>query len=388
MSAAVIAVPLCVFAPASPASALALPDGAVTVEFPNAAEYAGGWTEGTIRLTNKTGTSLTGVHPYLSLQGASYDPAVPSSVLVEVADGPGAPWKPLATRTIGELRDVRGDLAPAAGMDLPAGYDHTWRVRVRLLQVATEGPTSDMGVGVFVAKGSTSNGNYVDLQGDGRTMLRVSGLETSYTGLPKEFPADAKPHEFQVHLKTRNKADWHLSRASFGMDLDRAMSGTSACDARIEVKDPQGVWHKVKNEAAGRSELDVDVAKWATGPVDHKVLQARISIGGGYATPTNHWIAFGYYPGAGPNNYYEKADFTTVTVSGAPKCAGDATTTTPTTAPSTPATAAPVPPAQGKPELAETGDDNGNTATLLGVAGVLALAAGAGTTFAVRRRRG
>ncbi|WP_020557372.1 hypothetical protein [Embleya scabrispora] len=261
------------------------------------------------------------------------------------------------------MKDVRGDLAPAAGLDIPAGYDHTWRVRVRLLQVATQGPTSDLGVGLFVAKGWTPDGNsYEGLEGDGRSMLRVAGLETSYTGLPKQIPADAKPHEFQVHIKTRNNADWHLTYpSSFGMDLDRSMSGTSACDARIEVKDPQGTWHKVKNSAEGMIGGDVDLAKWATGPVDHKVLQARISIGGGYATPTNHMIGFGYYPGAGPNNYYEIAKFTTTAVPGAAKCAGNESPA-PTTSPSTPT-------------------------TLVGIAGALVLAAGAATTFAVRRRR-
>ncbi|MFI6582703.1 LPXTG cell wall anchor domain-containing protein [Embleya sp. NPDC050493] len=386
VGAAVVAVPLCVLTPASSAFAEGtLPDGAVTVTFPDAVEYAGGWTEGTVRLKNPTGTPLTGMHPYLALQGASYDPAVPSSALVEVADGPGAPWKPLATRTIGEMRDVRGDLAPAAGLDIPAGYDHTWRVRVRLLQVSVEGPTRDLGVGVFVAKSQTPQGNYVDLEGNAGNKLRVAGLEASYVGLPKQIPADAKPHEFQVRITTRNKADWHLNPASFGLDLERSMDGTTACEAQIEVKDPQGAWHKVKNRAEGMVGGDVDIAKWATGPVDNKIIQARITIGGGYATPAAHEIGFGYYPGAGPNNYYPTAKFTTVAVPGAAKCAGD-DSATPTTAPSTPATAAPVPPAQGRPELAETGDDD-NTTTLIGVAGALALAAGAGTVFAVRRRR-
>ncbi|WP_161500940.1 LPXTG cell wall anchor domain-containing protein [Embleya scabrispora] len=385
VAAAVVAVPLCALAPASTAYASNLPEQAISVSFPNPVQYTGGWSEGTVRLTNPTQSTHTGVHPYLRLSRLPQHPLAS----VEFSETPGGAWKPLTTTTDPETGDITGDLGPAAGVTVAPGYDHAWRVRVRLPQMPTEGPVNDVNVALVVATGVRPGGNFEGIVGVDGGELRVTGLNTSYTGLPKQVPADAKPHEFQVHIKTQNKADWHLGKSSFGLDLGRSMSGTSACDAQIEVKDQQGTWHKVKNGAEGMTSGDVDLANWATGPVDDRVVQARISVGGGYATPANHVLGFGYYPGAGPNNYYEKFEFTTVAVPGAAKCAGGETTP-PTTAPTTPtdpSTAAPVPPAKGGgTELADTGSDNGNTMTLVGVASALVLV-GAGTTVVLRRRR-
>ncbi|PYC87576.1 hypothetical protein C7C46_04055 [Streptomyces tateyamensis] len=232
--------------------------------------------------------------------------------------------------------------------------------------------------------------------------VKPGGLTTTISGLPAQIPLDGKPHPFQVSIKTANHFDWHLTKASFlvfaGQGIAGADAGPSACDGEVDVQDPAtGVWHKVGTKIAGGEDNDVDLVKWATGPVDNRVLNARISLGKNWkSNPKGAELSFGYYPGEGPNYFWTTQTFTTTQVAGAPDCvshdgsaagtpspAPAAATTAGTAATTGSATATATPAATGGKELASTGSSGSG---LIAGAGAALLAAGAGVLVLMRRR--
>ncbi|MFE4599504.1 hypothetical protein ACFRKE_01440 [Kitasatospora indigofera] len=215
----------------------------------------------------------------------------------------------------------------------------------------------------------------------------LTGLDVALSGLPKAIPADGKAHSFQVTIKTANAFDWHLTKASFFLYTGDGVKQPTACDAEIDVQNPaDGSWHRIGLEAVAMDEGDVDLTKWATGPVDNRTLNARIALGKGYTSTASTSIGFGFYPGAGPNHFWTMTGFAATPVDGAPACLDLAA---PAASPSAAASTTTKKPAPAKASassapLAETGSDGtGLTAAI--AAGLLAVGA---TVVVGARRRG
>ncbi|MFI9099621.1 LAETG motif-containing sortase-dependent surface protein [Streptomyces fildesensis] len=360
---------------------------------PKSLEVGGAWGTGAVTVHNTGDTEDTKNHLYIVI-GAEVFTGI-DQVQAEYADGAGDSWHPLtllgldlgstSNKVLGATADVTG-----SALHLAPHSSHTYRVRLRLPQSAETEPVQDIGLEADLAPGTDKGNQPTDWAARAFQDIKVAGLTTTVTGLPANIPADGKPRTFQVTMKAANHIDWHLSKSSFFLWQGQKygqMTGPSACDAEVDVLDPVGhVWHRVGLGAAGWNQLDVDVAHWATGPVDQRVLTARITLGAGFkSTPKDTELDFGYYPGSGPNNFWTTSRFTSAQAAGAPKCVnpGKAVPVT-TPSPSASATSHEVPDA-AKPgrELAETGAD-GSTSLLGGAAALLAL--GAGTAFVTRRR--
>ncbi|WP_280668280.1 MULTISPECIES: hypothetical protein [unclassified Kitasatospora] len=225
--------------------------------------------------------------------------------------------------------------------------------------------------------------------------IAITGLSVSFVGLPDVVPQDGKPHEFQVSVKSANHIDWKLPAASF-----KVWTGTSpgsgylnpgtfgACDAEIDVRDPATKsWHRIN--AGGipgdQNTKDVDLARDATGPVDDRVIDARITLGRNFKNkPDNVLLSFGDDVHPGVSIFDTARDFHSAVVAGAPDCVNpNAVDTVATSTTATPTKPSPSKAAGQGPELAFTGSSG--TGTIAGLGAAL-LVGGGGIAFGLRRR--
>ncbi|MFI9361918.1 hypothetical protein ACIG5E_12785 [Kitasatospora sp. NPDC053057] len=379
-------------------------DHSVTVDGFTAVEAGGGWSEGTVTVKNDADAPYSGQHLvlYFGSEMLGMD-----QVAAEYADGTSGAWKPvkLVNQDLGakpaDHQGVATDLT-GAGIDVQPHTSRTFKLRFKLVQSTHEGPRQDVELEAFLAPTMDANGLAKDftVRAVGKS-VKTTGLTTAVTGLPKDVPADGKPHAFQVSIKTANGFDWHLTKASFFLWAGQkygSMEGPAACDAQVDVQDPKdGSWHKVGLRAGGIEGQEVDLTKWATGPVDNRVLNARVTLGKNFKTDTDASLNFGYFPGADQALFWVTKPIAATPVDGAPECLGQnspapapSTTTAPAVVPVTASTttAAPAMPAAAThsgAELADTGSDGvGLTA---GIAGALLAAGGAAVVLTRRRTR-
>ncbi|MFJ4188241.1 hypothetical protein [Kitasatospora sp. NPDC089509] len=382
-------------------------DHSVTVDGFASVEAGGGWSEGTVTVKNDADAAYSGQHLvlYIGSEILGVD-----QVAAEYADGVSGAWKPvkLTDQDLGAKpaghQGVATDLTGAA-VDVQPHATRTFKLRFKLLQSTHEGPTQDIGIQAFLAPSMGADGQAKDFTARAvGKRAKTTGLTTTVTGLPKDVPADGKPHAFQVSIKTANGFDWHLTQASFFLWAGQKygkMTGPAACDAQVDVQDPKdGTWHKTSMQAGSVEGQLVDLTKWATGPVDNRVLNARVTLGKNFKTDTDASLNFGHFPGADESLFWVTQPIAATPVDGAPECLGQTaptsapTTTTPAvvpaTAPATSATAAATPAtpataAHKGAELAETGSNGvGLTA---GIAGALLAAGGAAIALTRRRTR-
>ncbi|MER7703346.1 hypothetical protein ABTX81_10640 [Kitasatospora sp. NPDC097605] len=415
MAAALVASPIALTAPAAHAAGTD-PAHSVRLDGFGSVEPGGGWSEGTVTVKNDTDQPSTGEHVlvYFGSQMLGLD-----QIVAEYADGASGTWQPVklvAQDLGGQTGGQEGTAADLTGADVEVQphAEKTFKLRFKLVQSKQQGPWMDVTVEAFVGPRLGQDGQAKEwVARTGRT-VKVNGLTTTIEGLPQSVPADGKPHPFKVSIKTANKFDWHISTASFFLWQGQgvgSMSGPAACDAEVDVQDPKdGSWHRVELGAVGMTGGSVDVAKWASGPVDDKVLNARITLGRNFKLdPSDPRLGFGYFPGAGDVLFWTTQRLATTPVDGAPDCVNpNAPTpsvrpsTTPTAAPSTAAvpgkaatpTATPsVVKAAAKPsptkaasELADTGSSD--LAVPAGIAAALLAVGGAVIAMARRTRRG
>ncbi|MFE5580453.1 hypothetical protein [Kitasatospora sp. NPDC056531] len=416
MAASLIASPIALSLPAQAAG----PDKehSVQVDGFTSVEAGGGWSEGTVTVKNDADAPYGGQHLVLYLGSEMLGT---DQVVAEYADGASGSWQPvklvnqaMSNQPTG-YEGVAADLT-GAGIDVQPHAARTFKLRFKLVQSKHEGPWEDVSLHAMLAAGLDAKGQVKDWTATTQKTVKTTGLTTTVTGLPKDVPADGKPHAFQVSIKTANGFDWHLTQASFFVWAGQKYGsgpGPAACDAQVDVQDPKdGSWHKVGTAAAGVDGQDVNLTKWATGPADNRVLNARITLGRNFKTDKDASLGFGYYPGAGPMLFWAMQPFAATPVEGAPECVNpDApapapTATTPastapvaTSAPAVVPVAAPttasattapaVASAAGtgdRSELADTGSSGLGLTT--GVAGALLAAGGAAVVLARRTRRG
>jgi hypothetical protein len=361
-------------------------------------QVGGPWSEGSVTLANTSATDDTTDHLVLRV---GYGKFALDQFAVEYAQGASGDWKPLTfaaaatgdPRWTGGIVDVTG-----AAVDLKAKSSQTIRLRMKLPQSDRELDPQDIPVEGVLAS-SIDAFQHGEHAADGEKQVKPGGLTTTISGLPAQIPLDGKAHPFQITIKSANHFDWHIDHASFlvfpGQGIPNSDNGLSACDGEVDVQDPAtGSWHKVGTRIAGLEGEDVDLAHWATGPVDDRVLNVRISLGKNYKSdPKTASLGFGYYPGEGPNYFWTMQGFTTTPVAGAPDCVDPNGSGTPSPAPAaatTPVatpTATPTATAQATASTGRTLAFTGSTGTGL-VAGLGAglLAVGAGVLFLMRRR--
>ncbi|MFG2841874.1 hypothetical protein ACGF12_01725 [Kitasatospora sp. NPDC048296] len=391
-------------------------DHSVAVDGFASVEAGGGWSEGTVTVKNNADAPYSGQHLVLYLGSEMLGT---DQVAAEYADGASGSWQPvklvnqaMSNKPTG-YEGVAADLT-GAGIDVQPHAARTFKLRFKLVQSKHEGPWEDVELRAMLAAALDANGQVKDWTATTQKTVRTTGLTTAITGLPKEIPADGRPHAFQVSIKTAYGFDWHLTTSSFFLWAGQkygSMEGPAACDAQVDVQDPKdGSWHKVGMKAVGMIGQDVDLTKWATGPVDNRVLNARITLGKNFKAEKDATLSFGYYPGAGPMLFWVDQPIAAVPVEGAPECVNPdvptpapsvttAPTSTPTapavtsapavvpvTAPTTAAAAAtPAADTRSGAELADTGSSGlGLTA---GIAGALLAAGGAAIVLARRRTR-
>ncbi|MET8630031.1 hypothetical protein ABZW30_40990 [Kitasatospora sp. NPDC004669] len=403
LTASLIASPLALSLPAQAAGQDK--EHSVAIDGFASVEAGGGWSEGTVTVKNDADAPYSGQHLVLYF---GYEMLGVDQVAAEYADGTSGAWQPvkLVDQDLGAKpaghQGVATDLT-GAGIDVQPHASRTFKLRFKLVQSTHEGPYQDVELQAFLASAMGTNGQAKDFTarafGKG---VKTTGLTTAVTGLPKDVPADGKPHAFQVSIKTANGFDWHLTKAAFFLWAGQkygSMEGPAACDAQVDVQDPKdGSWHKVGMKAGGIEGQDVDLTKWATGPVDNRVLNARVTLGRNFKTAKDASLNFGYFPGADETLFWVQQPIAATPVDGAPECRGQntpapapTTTTTapavvPVTAPTTTAAAAkPTAAAHSGAELAETGANGvGLTA---GIAGALLTAGGAAVVLTRRRTR-
>ncbi|MFF2951005.1 hypothetical protein ACFVVU_06585 [Kitasatospora sp. NPDC057965] len=429
MAAALVASPIALTAPAAQAAGN---DPAHTIRMDgfDSVEPGGGWSEGSVTVKNDTDQLSADEHVlvYFGSQMIGLD-----EIVAEYADGASGAWQPvklMAQDLGGRSGGHEGTAADLTGgaVEVQPHSERTFKLRFKLVQSAQEGPATDFGVEAFIGPRLGKGGQAEEWVARTGRVAKVNGLTTTIEGLPKSIPADGRPHPFKVSIKTANKFDWHLTTASFFLWAGQgvgSMDGPARCDAEVDVQDPKdGSWHRVDLGAVGMGEGTVDVAKWATGPVDDKVLNARITLGRNFKLdPSDPRLGFGYFPGAGPMLFWTTQPLATTPVDGAPDCVNPnapvptATPTatpsktptatpsrTPTAAPSTAAPSATATPtatpsvvkAAAKPsptktaataqgELADTGSD---PAVPVGIAAALLAVGAAAVALARRARRG
>ncbi|MFJ3787925.1 hypothetical protein [Kitasatospora sp. NPDC090091] len=415
LAATLVASPLVLALPAQAAGSDTKPgirfDGFASVE------AGGGWSEGTVTVKNDADAAVTGQHVvlYFGSEMLGLD-----QVAAEYADGAAGTWQPvklvdqdLGARPSG-YQGVAADLT-GAPVELQPHSAHTFKLRFKLLQSAHMGPFNDVNLQAYLAPTFGQDGQAKDWTAQTGTSVRTTGLTTALNGLPGSIPADGKAHPFTATVKTANKFDWHLDRAVFFLWAGQgfgSMDGPAACDAQLELQDPKdGSWHRVGMAARGLDGSDVDLVRYGTGPVDNRVINARITLGANFKTSADARLGFGHVPGAGSTLFWAEQKVAATPVAGAPACvdpnapAPKPTATTP--APTTPApsvapvaavTASPTATASASPraatgnagttgrtELADTGAPDVTVPTALG-AGLLAVGAAA-ITVARRARR-
>ncbi|MET8542847.1 hypothetical protein ABZW03_19655 [Kitasatospora sp. NPDC004799] len=372
-------------------------------------EAGGGWSEGTVTVKNDADAPYAGQHLviYFGTQMLGKD-----QVAAEYADGASGSWQPvkLVDQDLGAkpagYQGVATDLT-GAGVEVQPHSARTFKLRFKLLQSTHAGPEVNVSLYAYLAPTFGADGQAKDwtVQAPG-VSVKTTGLTTSFTGLPTSVPADGKPHAFQVSIKTANGFDWHLTSAAFfvwGGQKYGSMDGQGACAAQLDVQDPKDkTWHKVGMGAVGAGDGDVDLTKWATGPVDNRVLNARLTLGKNVKTDTDASLGFGYYPGASPMLFWAMQPIAAVPVEGAPECVdpnapipSPSTSSAPAVVPAAvsttepaaqPRASAPVKATDtNRAELADTGSRGLGLTT--GIGGALVVAGGAALVLTRRARR-
>ncbi|GAA2793671.1 hypothetical protein RMN57_20475 [Kitasatospora sp. CM 4170] len=420
LAATLVASPLVLALPAQAAGSDAEPG--VQIDGFSTVEAGGGWSEGTVTVRNDADAAVTGQHLvlYFGSRMLGLD-----QVAAEYADGAAGTWQPvkLVDQDLGAKpgghQGVAADLT-GAEVELQPHSVHTFKLRFKLLQSAHTGPEIDVSLDAYLAPTFGRDGLARDWTAQASKQVGTTGLTTAVNGLPGSVPADGKAHPFTVSIKTANKFDWHLDRALFFLWAGQGVGSTegpAACDAQLELQDPKdGSWHQVGLAARGLEGRDVDLARYGTGPVDNRVINARLTLGANFKTSADARLGFGQFPGAGPVLFWAEQKLAATAVAGAPACvdpnapAPKPTATTPAPTAPAPATAAPsVAPAAavtasptatasaapraatgnagttGRTELADTGAPDVTVPTVLG-AGLLAVGAAA-ITVARRARR-
>ncbi|MER5349676.1 hypothetical protein ABT093_05010 [Kitasatospora sp. NPDC002551] len=326
MAAALVASPIALTAPAAQAAG---GDRAFSLRMDGLAsvEPGGGWSEGSVTVRNDTDKLSVDEH-LLIVIGSQW--LGPDQVVVEYADGASGAWQPVKLTAqdlgggTGGYEGVAADVTGAA-VELQPHAERTFKLRFKVVQTKHRGPAVDIGFETFLAPRFSQGGQVAERVAEAARIVRVNGLTTTIEGLPKSIPADGRPHPFKVSIKTANNFDWHITTASFFLWAGQgvgSMEGPAACDAEVDVQDPKdGSWHRVDLGAVGMTGGTVDVAKWATGPVDNKVLNARITLGKNFKLdPSDPKLGFGYFPGAGPVLFWTTERLATTPVDGAPDC--------------------------------------------------------------------
>lgn len=329
--AAAVALPACT-ALAVPAAAADDPwiDGAVKVDMPATVTVKGGWAAGSLTLSNPTDKPLTGQRVKWEVGGLEYsDPLPTGSLLMDWADGPTDSWHRVSWSY--EYPNIKGALywwmGPAGGMTLAPHSTHTYRLRVSLPQSTMQEPITDLGFGAILGSGKDDQNNPVVWTSRGGDSVKVRGLSAKLKGVPSQIAVDGTAHGFTLDMTTLNKADWKLQQAGFGVDPGDFAHPVSSCNARIELRDPvTGAWNTAPMNAWTVGSRTVDLRRWASGPVDHRVVTARLLLGGGF-TAGRHTVGAGHYPGAGPNNFFPMVSFTAVRTTAKPSCLKLYTTT-------------------------------------------------------------
>ncbi|MGW4898251.1 hypothetical protein ACWEQL_39325 [Kitasatospora sp. NPDC004240] len=404
LAAALVASPLALTLPAQAAGSGAEPT--IRLGGFTSVEAGGSWSEGTVTVRNDADAPVTEQHVllYFGSQMLGLD-----QVAAEYADGASGTWQPvkLVAQYLGAspegYQGVATDLTGAA-VELKPHSSHTYKLRFKLLQSTHVGPIFNVGLQAFLAPTLDKDGQAKNWTARADASVTTTGLTTTISGLPEAIPADGRAHPFTVSIRTANKFDWHLGRALFFLWAGQghgSMDGPAACDVRLELQDPKdGSWHGVGLAARGWDERDIDLAKYGTGPVDDRVLNARITLGANFKTSADATLGFGAFAGPDESLFWIERKVVSTAVAGAPACvdpnvpaptatAPAPTTTAPAVVPAAAVTATPtVAPAAatGDVELADTGAPDVGLPTALG-AGLLAVGAAA-ITLARRARRG
>lgn len=151
---------------------------------------------------------------------------------------------------------------------------------------------------------------------------------------PATVSDDGTPHEFTINATTTNGTDWHLPISGFVVgDLGWGNDAERNCAIEVDVLDPAtGLWDRVRAMAdlddpeVPTEDQDVDLSKYATGPVDDQTVTARIAFGSGALTydtnDTTHGfpVGFGTYPGAESNDWFPHGTVHVTGAADAPKC--------------------------------------------------------------------
>ncbi|MFF2352022.1 hypothetical protein ACFVVL_19865 [Kitasatospora sp. NPDC058115] len=353
MAAALVASPIALTAPAAQAAG-SDPARSIRMDGFASVEPGGGWSEGSVTVRNDTDqVSADHVLVYFGSEMIGVD-----EIVAEYADGASGAWQPLKLTAqdlggkTGGHEGTAADLT-GAGVEVQPHAERIFKLRFKLVQTERRGPATDFGVEAFIGPRLGTGGQAEEWVSRTGRVAKVNGLTTTIEGLPKSIPADGRPHPFKVSIKTANTFDWHLTTASFFLWAGQgvgSMEGPPACDAQVDVQDPKdGSWHRVGLGAVGMVGGTVDVAKWAAGPVDHKVLNARITLGRNFKLGSSDpELGFGYYPGAGPVTFWTTQPVATTPVDGAPDCVNpDAPTPSVRPTTTTTTTAAPAPTATG-----------------------------------------
>lgn len=330
--AAAVALPACAVMTSS-ASASADPwlDGSVKVSLPGAVTVKGDWAQGTLTVANPGSTTLTGQHVFWDISTMDWtDPMPAGSVLMDWADGSGDTWHRAPLKVLypfgskpSEWRypvNLHWRMGPADGWTLKPHTSHTYRIRLSMPQSTMTEPIHRLGAGARLGGGSDGEGGPSALVGRETAGLAVRGMVPKVLGLPATVPVDRRAVGFTLDIRTQHKADWRLKEAGFGLDAGWSDKNPPACDARIEIRDPVlGTWNPVGTNTFLPGKMTA-LNRWATGPVDHRVVTARLLLGGNF-TAGKHQLSAGEYPGVGPNTFFPTANFTATRPTGAkPAC--------------------------------------------------------------------
>jgi hypothetical protein len=332
LAAAVVALPACAVLTA-PASAADDPwiDGTVKLDMAAQVTVKGGWAAGTLTLANPTDKPITGQRVLWRAGGEEHgDPLPKGSLLFDWAEGSEKTWHrvdwgfiypetddPAYKKWPGFLYSWMG---PRSGITLAPHSTRTFRLRLSLPQSTMTEPITDLGIDALLGSGDDGHHNPEVLVGSDGDRLRVRGLTAKLRGVPSRIAVDGRAHGFTLDIRTLNKADWKLRRAGFGVDPGYFDRPLSSCDARIELRDPvTGAWHTAPMNVWGPEKKMPDLRRWASGPVDHRVVTARLLLGGHF-TAGRHMVGAGHYPGSGPNNFFPTASFTAVRSTGKHPC--------------------------------------------------------------------
>ncbi|MFD3455377.1 hypothetical protein ACFWVC_24785 [Streptomyces sp. NPDC058691] len=328
--AAAVALPACAVMTSS-ASGDTWLDGSVKVSMPSAVTVKGDWVQGTFTVTNPSSTTLTGQHAFWDISTMDWtDPMPAGSVLMDWADGKDDTWHRAPLKVYYPFGskpsewpypvNLHWKMGPADGWTLKPHASHTYRIRLSMPQSSMAEPIHTLYARTRLGAGSDGQGGPSNQVGSDAAELAVRGMVPKVLGLPATVPVDRRAFGFTLDIRTQHKADWRLKEAGFGLDAGWSDKIPPACDARIEVRDPVfKTWNPVGTSMYLPGKMTA-LNRWATGPVDHRVVTARLLLGGNF-TAGKHQLSAGQYPGIGPNTFFPTANFTATRPAGAkPAC--------------------------------------------------------------------